>query len=76
MLVNIAIKNHSSFDLALVKWYDFRYNDQCRLYKYECPLLKFTSEYCLVPIELIVELVQIVKRAEKENEYFQNIFMF
>jgi hypothetical protein len=76
MLVNITIKNYSSFDLALVRWYDFCYNDQRRLYKYDCPLLKFTNEYCFIPTELIVELVQIVQRAEHENEYFFNVFMF
>jgi hypothetical protein len=76
MLVNVIIKNYLSFDLALVRWYDFRYNDQHRLYKYDCPLLKLTNEYSFVPVESIVELVQIIQRAEHQNEYFVNIFMF
>lgn len=76
MLVNVVIKNYSSFDLALVRWYDFRYNDQCRMYKYGCPLLKLTSEYCFIPTESIVELVHIIQRAGYENEHFVNVFMF
>jgi hypothetical protein len=76
MLVNVVIKNYASFDLALVRWYDFRYNDRRRLYKYDCPLLKLTNEYNFIPIEAIVELVQIIQRAEHQNEYFVNVFMF
>jgi len=76
MLVNVDIRNYSSFDLALVRWYDFRYNDRRRLYKYDCPLLKLTNEYNFIPVESIVELIQIIQRAEHQNEYFVNIFMF
>ena len=76
MLVNVDIRNYSFFDLALVRWYDFRYNDRCRLYKYDCPLLKLTNEYNFIPVESIVELIQIIQRAEHQNEYFVNIFMF
>ena len=76
MLINVSIKNHSSFNLALVRWYNFRYNDIRRLYKYDCPLLKLTDEYSFVPVESIIELVQIIQRAEYQNEYFVNVFMF
>lgn len=76
MLVNIVIKNYSSFDLALVRWYDFHYNDQRRLYKYDCPLLKLTNEYNFIPVESIVELVQVIQRTECQNEYFVNVFLF
>jgi hypothetical protein len=78
MLVNIEISNYSSFDLALIRWYDFRfrYKSGSRRYKYDCPLLKLTNEYNFVPVESIVELVQIIQRAEYQNEYFVNIFMF
>ncbi|CAB4415994.1 unnamed protein product [Rhizophagus irregularis] len=76
MLVNIVIKNYSSFDLALVRWYNFRYNDQHRLYKYDCPLLKLTNEYNFIPVESIVELVQVIQRTECQNEYFVNVFLF
>ena len=77
MLFNVTIENYSSFDLALVQWYDFRYkNDQQRMYKYDCPLLQNIGMYNVVPIESIIELVQVIKRTEKQNEYFVNIYMF
>jgi hypothetical protein len=77
MLVNIKIDGYSSFELALIHWYDFRYkNDIRRLYKYDCPLLQTTNAYNFVPIESIIELIQVVKRAEKQNEYFVNMYMF
>ena len=76
MLINVEIKNHHSFDFVLVRWYDFCYNDKHRMYKYDCPLLKLTNEYSFVPVESIIELVQIIHRAEYQNEYFANVFMF
>jgi hypothetical protein len=77
MLFNVKIGDDLSFDLALVQWYDFLYkNDAQRLYKYDCPLLQITNTYNVVPIESIIELIQIIQRAEKQNEYFANIYMF
>jgi hypothetical protein len=77
MLFNIKIGDDSSFDLALIQWYDFRYkNDAQRLYKYDCPLLQITNTYNVVPTESIIELIQIIQRAEKHNEYFANMYMF
>jgi hypothetical protein len=77
MLINVEIDGYSSFDLALVRWYDFRYkSDARRFYKYDCPLLQLTNIYNVVPIESIIELVQIIQRAEQQNEYFVNIYMF
>ena len=77
MLINVEIEDYSSFDLALVRWYDFHYkNDAQRLYKYDCPLLQLTNIYNVVPIESIIELVQIIQRAEQQNEYFVNTYMF
>jgi hypothetical protein len=76
VLINVEIKDHHSFDLVLVRWYDFRYNDKRRMYKYDYPLLKLTDEYSFVPVESIIELVQIIHRAEYQNEYFANVFMF
>jgi hypothetical protein len=77
MLINVSIEGYSSFDLALIRWYDFRYkNDIRRLYKYDCPLLQIIDTYNFVPIESVIELIQIVKRAKKQNEYFVNRYMF
>jgi len=60
MLINIRVENHSSFDLVLVRWYDFCYNDLWCLYKYECPLLKLTDIYNFVPVNSIIELIHII----------------
>ena len=77
MLFNATIENYSSFDLALVQWYDFHYkNDARRMYKYDCPLLRKISMYNVVPVESIIELIQVIKRAEKQDEYFVNMYMF
>ena len=77
MLINVEIKDYASFDLALIRWYDFRYkNDPRRLYKYDCPLLQFTNLYNVVPVESIIELVHIIQRFERQNEYFVNVYMF
>jgi hypothetical protein len=67
MLVTIKIDGYSTFELALVHWYDFCYkNDEGRLYKYDCPLLR-TTTYNFVPVESIIELIQVVKRAKTER---------
>lgn len=76
MLTSIKVENCPSFDLALVRWYDFKYNDPRRLYKYDCPLLKLTEMYNFVPVDLIIELVHIIQHAEKQNDYLHNIYMF
>ena len=77
MLVTVKIEAYSSFDLMLIRWYDFRYkNDKQRMYKYDCPLLQKISTYNIIPVESIIELIQVVERAEKQNEYFVNIYMF
>jgi hypothetical protein len=36
-------------------------------------LLQITDMYNVIPIESIIELVQVIQRAEKQNEYFVNI---
>ena len=77
MLFNVTIESYSLFDLALVQWYDFRYkNDQWHMYKNDCPLLQNIRTYNVIPVESIIELVQVIKRADKQNEYFVNMFMF
>ena len=76
-MLAIKINGYSTFELALIHWYNFYYkNDKRCLYKYNCPLLRITNTYNFVPVESIIELIQVVKRAEKQNEYFVNIYMF
>lgn len=79
MLIRVEIGGYSSssFDLALIQWYDFRYkNDPRRLYKYDCPLLQLLDIFNFVPVESIIELVHVIPRVERSNEYFVNVYMF
>jgi hypothetical protein len=78
MLICVKIESYSSpFDLALIQWYDFCYkNDTRRLYKYDCPLLQLLNIFNFVPAESIIELVHVIQRAERPNEYFVNKYMF
>ena len=77
MLLNIEIEGYSLFDFALVQWYDFCHkNNKRRLYKYNCSLLKIINTYNIISTKLIIELIQIIQCAEKQNEYFANIYMF
>ena len=75
-MINVEVENYS-FDLALIQWYDFRYkNDIRRSHKYNCPLLQIMDTYNFIPVESIIELIQVIQRAERQNEYFVNIYMF
>ena len=76
MLINVEIKNHHSFDFVLVRWYDFRYNDKRRMYKYDCPLLKLTDEYSFIPVEFIIELVQIIHHAEYQINILLMMYLY
>jgi hypothetical protein len=60
-------------NLALIQWYDFVNLKQPCLY--ECPLLKRLQEFLFIPIESIKEVVHIIPRFDKENQYFVNKFI-
>ena len=75
MLVNIKVNEHE-FDVALTQWYDFRYKTKNRLLKYGCPLVQLLNDFNFIPVESIIELVHVVPRYDKNNEYFINYFMF
>jgi hypothetical protein len=47
-----------------------------RLFKYDCPHLKLIEMFTLIAIESIIELVHIIPRFGKENEYLVNKFLF
>ena len=77
MLVNIEVKGyHSIFDVALVQWYDFCYDNENGRFKYGCPLVKLVNIYDFIPVESIIELIHVVPRFDKSNEYFVNYFIF
>jgi len=61
-------------NLALIQWYDFKY--QTRPYMYGCPHIKLKELYNFIVIEAIQDTVHIVPRFDKTNEYFVNKFIF
>ena len=75
MLTEILIKKGSPpLSLALIQWYDFK--SQTHPYLYGCPLLMLTELYDFVAIETIQNIVHIVPRFKKSNEYFVNKYIF
>ncbi|RHZ64118.1 hypothetical protein Glove_326g224 [Diversispora epigaea] len=61
LMAKIEIKEKSLLNLALVQWYNFKF--QKNSYLYNCPLLKLVELYNLIPIETI------------DNEYFVNKYI-
>ena len=77
MLIHVHIQNYpSTFDLAVIRWYDFKHRNERRMSKYNCPLLTLLDDYQCIPVESIVCLTHIIPRFDKENEYFVNNFLF
>jgi hypothetical protein len=61
-------------NLALIQWYDFK--SESHPYLCGCPLLEFTEIYNFIDIEAIQNIVHIVPRFDKSNEYFVNKYIF
>ena len=72
-MVKIEIEKKSLLCLALVQWYDFKF--QNNPYLYYCPLLKLVDLYNLISIETIDNIVHIIPRFDKNNEYFVNKYI-
>jgi hypothetical protein len=67
---------HEGLKLALIQWYDFKHiNDQSKHFRLDCPYMKMTDLYNLIPIESINETVHIVPQFEKTNSYYINKFV-
>ncbi|RHZ50269.1 hypothetical protein Glove_502g47 [Diversispora epigaea] len=73
LMAKIEIKEKSLLNLALVQWYNFKF--QKNSYLYNCPLLKLVELYNLIPIETIDNIVHIIPRFDKDNEYFVNKYI-
>ena len=58
----------------LVQWYDFK--SQKTLFVYKCPLLKLVDIYNIIEIEAIEDIVHIVLRFDKTNEFFVNKYIY
>lgn len=73
LIVKINIKElNNSLDLALIRWYDFKYKNNP--YLYECPRLKLKEIYDFIEIEAIQDIEHIIPRYNLTNEYFVNKF--
>lgn len=72
--MEINVLNELPFHLALVQWYDYRFKQNPDLY--DCPLLKLVEWYNFIEIEAIEDIVHIVPRFDKNNEYFVNKYLF
>ena len=67
---------HKGLKLALIQWYDFKHvNDKSKWIRLDCPYMKMTDLYNLIPIESINETVHIVPQFDKINSYYVNTFV-
>jgi len=73
LMTKIEIEEKPPLNLALVQWYDFKFEKNS--YLYNCPLLKLVELYNLIPIETIDNIVHIIPRFDKDNEYFVNKYI-
>ena len=75
LIAKIDIKGlNNLLNLALIQWYDFKYQNWP--YLYECSQLKLTEIYNFIDIESIQDIVHIIPRFNSNNEYFVNKFIF
>jgi hypothetical protein len=61
-------------NLVLIQWYDFKSESHPYLCRY--PLLKLTEIYNFIDIKAIQNIVHIVPRFDKSNEFFVNKYIF
>ncbi|RHZ82081.1 hypothetical protein Glove_114g4 [Diversispora epigaea] len=73
LMAKIEIEEKPPLNLALVQWYDFKFEKNSYLYNY--PLLKLVELYNLIPIETIDNIVHIIPRFDEDNEYFVNKYI-
>ncbi|RHZ87318.1 hypothetical protein Glove_37g146 [Diversispora epigaea] len=74
LITEVFLKKEKSLHLALVQWYDFI--SKRTPFVYGCPLLKLTEVYNFIEIEAIEDIVHIVPRFDKTNEYLVNKYLF
>ncbi|RHZ87830.1 hypothetical protein Glove_30g1 [Diversispora epigaea] len=69
LITEVFLKKEKSLHLALVQWYNFI--SKRTPFVYSCPLLELTEVYNFIEIEAIEDIVHIVPRFDKTNEYLQ-----
>lgn len=73
LMAKIEIEKKPPLNLALVQWYNFKSKNNS--YLYNCPLLKLDELYHLISIETIDNIIHIIPRFGKDNEYFVNKYI-
>ncbi|CAG8748856.1 16855_t:CDS:1, partial [Funneliformis caledonium] len=51
----LKIPGHEKQELALVHWYNFKYNNPHWLFKYDCTHIKSVPIFTIIAIDSIVE---------------------
>jgi hypothetical protein len=75
LIAQIDIKEQEiTSNLALIRWYDFKSQNQP--YLYGCSRLKLTNIYNFIDIEAVQDIIHIIPRFNLDNEYFVNKFIF
>ncbi|RHZ81979.1 hypothetical protein Glove_115g40 [Diversispora epigaea] len=74
LITEVFLKKEKSLHLALVQWYNFI--SKRTPFVYGCPLLELTEVYNFIEIEAIEDIVHIVPRFDKTNEYLVNKYLF
>ncbi|CAB4438263.1 unnamed protein product [Rhizophagus irregularis] len=74
LLVQVFLNNnHEGLKLALIRWYDLKI--QSKHFRLDCPYMKMTNLYNLIPIESINEIVHVIPQFEKVDSYYINTFV-
>ena len=74
LITEIRPLNKSPLHLALVQWYSFKSKNTP--FVYDCPLLKLSKLYNFIEIEAIEDIIYVVPRFDKTNQYFVNKYIF
>ena len=75
LITEIRLPNKSSpLPLALVQWYNFKSKNTPLVYG--CPWLKLSKLYNFIEIEAIEDIIHVVPRFDKTNQYFVNKYLF
>ena len=72
--MKLEYKESLTHNLALIRWYDFKFDRN--LYYYKCPLFKLTELFNVIDIEAIRNQVHVIPRFDKTNEYLVNKYIF
>ncbi|CAB5389003.1 unnamed protein product [Rhizophagus irregularis] len=77
LLLLFCLKDNSlTTDLAVIQWFDFKYQSEDLRLKHGCPYVKLLDEYDIIPIESITDLIHVIPHFGHDNSFFVNSFLF